>query len=245
MVDCDQRELRRSGDKEPLRPLIITNVRDQARAIRSFDLMPEGVTETHGVTFVPGQVAVLEVAGEPPAYFAFASAPEDPELEVLVKQKMGASNLIFDMQRGAKINLLEVAGHGFALDEQRSKDLVFVAMGTGVAPLRSALRHVLKRRNEFGEIVVLYGARTPDDFCFRDETDGWKDAGVELRQVISKPDGHDWSGPTGYVQSLLDHVLPELKSPVALICGSPEMIEQTRGRLGQMGFAPNEILTNY
>lgn len=228
-----------------MRSLIITDVRDQARAVRSFDLMPEGATGTHGVVFVPGQVAVLEVAGEAPAYFAFASAPEDPDLEVLVKQNMGASSLIFDMQAGDSINLLEVAGQGFALDEQRGKDLVFVAMGTGVAPLRSALRHVLKRKDEFGRFVVLYGARTPDDFCFRDETDSWEEAGVELRQVVSKPGGHDWSGPTGYVQSLLDHVLPDLKSPVALICGSPEMMEQTRGRLGQMGFAPNEILTNY
>jgi len=162
-----------------------------------------------------------------------------------VKQKMGASNLIYNMKPGDKIDLLEVVGHGFALDALKGKDLVFVAMGTGVAPLRSALRQVLKRKDQFGQSVVLYGARTPDDFCFRDETDGWEEQGVELRQVISRPDGHDWSGPTGYVQSLLDHVLPDLKSPVALICGSPEMIEQTRDRLGQMGFAPNEILTNY
>ena len=230
---------------ELLRSLIITRVREQARDVRSFDLMPESAGEKHGVQFVPGQVALLSVAGEAPAYFAFASAPEDAELEVLVKQKMGASNLIFDMKVGERIELLEVAGYGFALDDQKGKDLVFVAMGTGVAPLRSALRHVLKRKEEFGQLVVLYGARTPDDFCFRDETDGWEDAGVELRQVISKPDGHDWSGPTGYVQSLLDHVLPNLNSPVALICGSLEMIEQTRDRLGQMGFKPNEILTNY
>lgn len=230
---------------ELLRSLIITRVRDQARGIRSFDLMPEGQRESHGVLFVPGQVAVLSVQGEAPAYFAFASGPEDPELEVLVKQKMGASNVIFNMQPGQEIGLLEVAGDGFALDDLKGKDLVFVAMGTGVAPLRSALRHVLKRKGEFGQSVVLYGARTPDDFCFRDETDGWEEQGVELRQVISRPDGHDWSGPTGYVQSLLDHVLPDLKSPVALICGSQTMIEQTRDRLGQMGFAPNEILTNY
>jgi sulfhydrogenase subunit gamma (sulfur reductase) len=225
--------------------LIITNVREQARAVRSFDLMPESAGAKHGVRFVPGQVAVLAVPGEVPAYFAFAGAPEDAELEVLVKQKMGASNLIFEMKPGERIELIEVAGHGFALDDQKGKDLVFVAMGTGVAPLRSALRHVLKRKHEFGELVVLYGARTPDDFCFRDETDSWKDAGVELRQVISRPDGHDWSGPTGYVQSLLDHVLPDLKSPIALICGSQEMIEQTQGRLGQMGFKQDEILTNY
>jgi sulfhydrogenase subunit gamma (sulfur reductase) len=225
--------------------LIITNVREQALGVRSFDLMPEGAAGTHDVRFIPGQVAVLSVPGEAPAYFAFASAPEDTELEVLVKQKIGASTRIFDMQVGERIELVDVAGDGFALDEQKNKDLVFVAMGTGVAPLRSALRHVLKRKAEFGQLVVLYGARTPDEFCYRDETDGWEDAGVELRQVISRPDGHDWSGPTGYVQSLLDHVLPDLKSPIALICGSLEMMEQTRDRLGQMGFRPNEILTNY
>jgi len=225
--------------------LIITAVREQARAVRSFDLMPDNARGRHGVEFIPGQVAVLSVPGEAPAYFAFASAPEDEELEVLVKQKIGASIVIFDKQPGERIELIEVAGHGFALDEQRGKDLVFVAMGTGVAPLRSALRHVLKRKDDFGQLVVLYGARTPDDFCYRDETEHWKDEGVELRQVISRPDGHDWSGPTGYVQSLLDHVLPDLKSPIALICGSLEMMEQTRERLGRMGFKADEILTNY
>ena len=225
--------------------LIITRVREQARQVRSFDLMPETAGARHDIEFIPGQVAVLSVPGEAPAYFAFASAPEDAELEVLVKQKMGASNLIFDLKAGERIELVSVAGHGFALDEQRGKDLVFVAMGTGVAPLRSALRHVLQRPDEFGRLVVLYGARTPDDFCFRDETDSWQAGGVELRQVVSRPDGHDWSGPTGYVQSLLDNVLPDLTAPVALICGSPEMINQTRDRLGQMGFKPEEILTNY
>ena len=178
-------------------------------------------------SFTPGQVGLLRVKTEDPAYFAFASAPDDPDLEVLVKQKAGCSSLIYDMKPGDEIELLGIAGHGFKLDEIKGRDLVFVAMGTGVAPLRSALRHVLRRKDEFGQLVVLYGARTPDDFCYRDETEDWEDSGVELRQVISRPDGHDWSGPTGYVQSLLDHVLPNLSSPVALICGSREMITQT------------------
>ena len=225
--------------------LIITGVRDQARLIRSFDLMPEGAESAHGIKFIPGQVAILQVRGEDPAYFALASAPEDPELEVLVKNSVGASTRIYEMTQGERIELLEVTGHGFDLEEQHGKDLVFVAMGTGVAPIRSALRHVLQRQHQFGELVVLYGARTPDDFCFRNETESWETAGVELRQVISRPDGHDWSGPTGYVQSLLDHVLPDLKSPIALICGSLKMMGQTRDRLQQMGFAADEILTNY
>jgi len=220
--------------------LVITGIREEARRIRSFDLRCDGT-----VNFTPGQVAILRVEGEEPAYFAFAGAPDDSDLEVLVKQKAGASSLIYEMCVGDKLELVGIAGHGFKIDEMKGRDLVFVAMGTGVAPLRSALRYVLKRKDEFGQLVVLYGARTPDDFCYRDETEDWEAAGVELRQVISRPDGHDWSGPTGYVQSLLDNVLPNLSSPVALICGSSEMIDQTRERLSKMGFKPDEILTNY
>jgi len=231
--------------KEHSAPLIITRVLDQGRDIRSFDLRPFDADNERAVDFIPGQVAILRVNREEPAYFAFASAPEDRELQILIKRTVGVSSAIFDKRPGDRIDLLGVAGQGFDLDRQRGQDLVFVAMGTGVAPLRSALRHVLSRKQDFGQLVVLYGARTPEDFCYRDETQGWKNAGVELRQVISQPDGHDWSGPTGYVQSLLDHVLPNLKSPVALICGSREMIEQTRDRLQQMGFAPEAILTNY
>jgi sulfhydrogenase subunit gamma (sulfur reductase) len=231
--------------QEQPRSLIITHVRDQGRDIRSFDLMPDDGRENHGVLFIPGQVAMLRVNAEEPAYFAFAGAPEDSELEILVKRTIGASAALFDMKEGDRVELLGVTGHGFDLDREQGRDLVFVAMGTGVAPLRSALRHVLNRKRDFGQLVVLYGARTPDSFCYRDETEGWEAAGIELRQVISRPDGHDWSGPTGYVQSLLDHVLPDLQSPVALVCGSREMIEQTRDRLEQMGFAPETILTNY
>jgi len=223
--------------------LKITRVRDQARLTRSFDLYP--VDNQRRIDFIPGQVAILGVASEEPAYFAFASAPEDAELEVLVKCKLGASKILYDLHEGDEIKLLGIAGKGYDLARRKHRDLIFVAMGTGVAPLRSALRHVLKNKADFGKLFLLYGARTPEDFAYRDEVQSWADAGVDLRQVISRPDGHDWSGPTGYVQSLLDHVLPDLSSPVALMCGSREMIEETRERLEKMGFNGDEILTNY
>ncbi|HKQ51179.1 MAG TPA: hypothetical protein VJT74_02345 [Pyrinomonadaceae bacterium] len=230
--------------KDQPRTLRVLRAQQQAREIRSFDMLPAGGAGPHGVEFVPGQVAVLRARDEQ-AYFAFAGAPEDEELEFLVKRGDGAGGTIYEMQEGDRVELVSIVGHGFPLREQKGKDLVFVAMGTGVAPLRSALRCAIRHADEFGELVVLYGARTPEDFCYGDEVEEWESAGVELRRVISRPDGHDWSGPTGYVQSLLDHVLPDLSSPVALICGSREMIGQTRERLQQMGFAPDKILTNY
>jgi NAD(P)H-flavin reductase len=232
--------------KQEARGLVIKRRRDEGRAVRSFDMLPEAADGAHEeIEFLPGQVAVLRVNEADSSYFAFASAPEDEELEFLVKRGAGASAALFEMKEGDRVELMEIVGQGFPLREHKGKDLVFVAMGTGVAPLRSALRHVLKHKQDYGQLVVLYGARTPADFCYQDETEEWEAAGVELREVISRPDGHDWSGPTGYVQSLLDHIIPDLTAPVALICGSREMIEQTRDRLHRMGFAPEAILTNY
>lgn len=228
------------------RSLVVRRVHEEAKEIRAFDVLPEGARDAHSLDLEPGQVAVVEVEGAGRAYFAIASAPEDVELEFLVKRSSDpAARAFYDLKPGERLRLVGIVGHGFDLSPLAGRDLVFVAMGTGVAPLRSALRSLLRRAGEFGRVFVLYGARTPAHFCYTDETDGWKAAGVELRQVVSRPEGHEWAGPTGYVQSLLDHVLPELDNPVALVCGSREMIEQTRARLREMGFEPERILTNY
>ncbi len=233
-------------EEKGIRTLVVKRVHEEARAIRAFDVVPEGAVAGHGLAFAPGQVAVLRIGDEPPAYFAFASAPEDDELEFLVKRTGDpASRKFYGLKEGERVELLDVVGHGFDLAALRGRDLVFVAMGTGVAPLRSALRSALSRADDFGQIFVLYGTRTPDDFCYTDETDLWRAAGVELRQVVSRPHGYEWAGQTGYVQSLLDHVLPHLSTPVALVCGSRGMIAQTRERLQEMGFEPERILTNY
>ncbi|HLM57229.1 MAG TPA: hypothetical protein VK422_14035 [Pyrinomonadaceae bacterium] len=234
-------------EEKGTRTLVVRRVHEEARDIRAFDVLPEGAADCHDLHYTPGQVAVLRREGaEGRAYFAIASAPEDDELEFLVKLSNDpAGQALYEMGPGDRVELLEVAGHGFDLAAQEGRDLVFVAMGTGVAPLRSALRSVLRRPDRYGQIVVLYGARTPDHFCYGDEVESWRAAGVELRQVVSRPDGYEWAGQTGYVQSLLDNVLPNLSDPVALVCGSREMIEQTRDRLHEMGFEPARILTNY
>ena len=225
--------------------LTITRVRRQARDVRSFRMRHGGAQR---ISYEPGQVARLRVGGAE-SYFAVASAPEDDELEFLIKRTGGASGEaggpFYSLKEGDRVELAGIVGRGFHVDAHAGSDLVFVAMGTGVAPVRSALRHAIARAGRFGRLVVLYGARTPEDFCYSDETDAWRAAGVELRQVISRPDGYEWAGETGYVQSLLDHVLPTLASPVAFLAGSREMIEHTRDRLREMGLDAEKILTNY
>jgi NAD(P)H-flavin reductase len=225
--------------------LSITRIDKHTHTIWSFFMVPRAGVRPE---FKAGQVAVLKMGDCSDTYIAFASAPEDEEFEFLIKhvpEPPGLSVALFDPRSEKKIVLKNIVGRGFPVEDLKGHDIVFVAMGIGLAPLRSTLRHLSRSREDYGRLVVLYGARTMDDFCFECEmTTEWRKQGVELRQVISQPNG-DWSGPTGYVQSLLDNIVPELNDPVALICGSKEMMEQTRARLLSLGFAPDKILTNY
>jgi len=198
--------------------------------------------------FKAGQVAVLEMSGRGASYVAFASAPEENEFEFLIKHNPASPKVtgaLFEPRPDDQIVLKDIVGRSFSIEDHRGADLIFVAMGTGLAPLRSTLRHLSRSRNEYGRLVVLYGARTVKDFCFAEEmATEWREQGGELRQVVSQPNA-DWKGPTGYVQCLIDHIAPELKKTVAMICGSQEMIKQTRLRLLNLSFPPEKILTNY
>jgi NAD(P)H-flavin reductase len=225
--------------------LTITHIHKHTPNVWSFFMRPHEAAKEH---FVPGQVAVLETADGKSSYVAFASAPDDDEYEFLLKDSGSASSIataLFQAGTAAEVTLRKIVGKGFAVENYSGRDLVFVAMGTGIAPLRSTLRHVFRRRQDFGKLIVLYGARTNKEFYFEEEilTD-WRTHDVTLRQVISQPD-EEWSGATGYVQSLLDNIVPELHAPVALICGSNEMMQQTKARLKELGFADENILTNY
>ncbi|MCP9492927.1 MAG: hypothetical protein MSG64_00575 [Pyrinomonadaceae bacterium MAG19_C2-C3] len=228
------------------RTLVVRRNTTQNSETHTLAMLPADIKGArHDLTFVPGQIAMLQLGDHEPAYFAFASAPADAELEFLIKRGSNAANDIIKLKAGDTLELVDVVGSGFPLDKYQGRDLVMVAMGTGIAPLRSALRHALATPERFGQIFMLYGARTPAAFCYTAEADEWHAGGIELRQVISQPDGYEWSGSTGYVQSLLDNVLPSLSAPVALVAGSSEMIDHTRDRLCEMGFAAEDVLTNY
>src|SRR5919107_3378820 len=127
-------------EEKESRVLVIRRVHEEARDIRAFDVLPEDALDCHEMPFTPGQVALLEVGDKGRAYFAIASAPEDDELEFLVKLSNDpAGRALYEMKPGDAVRLAEIAGHGFDLAALEGRDLVFLAMGTGVAPLRSAL----------------------------------------------------------------------------------------------------------
>lgn len=197
-------------------------------------------------TFIPGQVAVLGIQGVGEAYMALASAPEDKGgLEFLVKKGEGVSKALFEAKKGDQVQAKGPMGKGFPVDQYHGRDFVIVAVGSAIAPMRSVVRSVCKRRHDFGKISLVFGARHPEDFPFSREFDDWKKSKIEVNLSISRPDGTNWTGLTGHPQQHLKKVMAGLDHPVALICGMKAMQQQSRDELISLGALPNEVLTNF
>src|SRR5262249_30095837 len=153
----------------------VTRIDKHTRAIWSFFMVPRGGPRPE---FKAGQVAILRMGEGADTYIAFASAPEDDEFEFLIKHvpgQAGLSGALFDQRAEKRAVLKNIVGRGFPVEDYKGHDLVFVAMGVGLAPLRSTLRHLSRSREDYGRLVVLYGARALDDFCFEEEmTTEWR-----------------------------------------------------------------------
>lgn len=196
-------------------------------------------------SFIPGQVAVLGLEGEGESYFAIASAPEDKGgMEFLVKKGGGLSEKLFEIKKGDKVQAKGPVGKGFPIDQYKGRDLLLACVGSAISPMRSVLRSVCARRADFGKVAIIFGARYPQDFSFKDEMDDWKKCEINVVLTASRPEG-EWNGKTGYVDAHFDEALKGLSNPVALICGMKAMMEQSREKLVGLGIGESEILTNY
>jgi sulfhydrogenase subunit gamma (sulfur reductase) len=197
-------------------------------------------------SFIPGQVAILGIEGTGESYYAIASAPEDKNgLEVLVKDGKGVSANLFRANKGDKIQGKGPVGKGFPVDDYPGRDFIIAAVGSAISPMRSVIRHLCTKRSQYGKISLIYGVRFPHDFSFLNEIKDWEKSDIKVTQTISRPEGMNWTGKTGYVELHFQETLKPLNQPVALICGMKAMQDQSRDELVKLGVAPNEVLTNY
>lgn len=197
-------------------------------------------------SFIPGQVAILGMSGIGESYYAITSAPEDKEgMEFLVKKGEGVSKALYEIKKGATVQAKGPVGKGFPIDQYQGRDFLIAAVGSAISPMRSVIRSICQRRQNFGKIVLLYGARLPEDFAFPREIEAWKKANISVIPSVSRPEGQSWPGAIGHVELHFSQALEKLSQPVALICGMKAMQQQSRDELVSLGISPTEILTNY
>jgi NAD(P)H-flavin reductase len=228
------------------RRLRVEQVARRTDAVWLFTFSADEGSRIDDFAFDPGQVAVLAIDDLDDAYMAIASPPGDRgRIEFLVKASGDAGQRLCDLGRLARVELKGVVGRGFPVDSYPTKDLVFVAAGTAIAPIRAAIAHAIRTRDRFGRIVLVHGVRRPGDFAVDDEIDHWREADVDVRLTVTQPGDDEWAGPVGRVQGLLETVVRDTLDPVVFVCGSDEMMEQTTALLESLGVPGDHILRNY
>ncbi len=174
--------------------------------------------------FNPGQFIQLSVFGIGEAPISISSSPFNKDTIGLCVRKAGdVTSAIHKLEAGSYIGIRGPLGNGFPVEEMKGKDLLFIAGGLGLAPLRSLINYVLERRDDFAKITILYGAKNLGEILFADELELWKTRkDIELDITLDKPDDN-WSGKSGVITRLIPPLDLEPTNTYALVVGPPVM----------------------
>jgi sulfhydrogenase subunit gamma (sulfur reductase) len=195
-------------------------------------------------SFLSGQFAEYSVFGEGEATFCISSSPTRRDhLEFSVKRVGRVTEALHQLNQGDIIGLRGPYGNHFPLDQLKGKDLLFIGGGIGLAPLRSLIHNVLDNRSDYREITILYGARSPQDLCFKYDLETWsRNPAVKMITTVDVGD-KDWKGQVGLVPVVLEEIGPSPDGAVAITCGPPIMIRYTLRSLEKLGFLPSQVWT--
>ena len=222
---------------------IITAIRQDTPDVKTFNVTaPDG-----GVVFShkPGQCAMLSIPGVGEAMFSISSSPTNQDfMEYSIKKAGVLTGWLHNAEAGQQITVRGPYGNAFPVEgELRGKDILFIAGGIGLAPLRSVINYVLANRENYGMVDIVYGARSMDDLVFRSEIETvWRAArDTNVHLTIDRPQ-EGWGGNVGFVP---DYVKQLDFSPgkMALVCGPPIMIKFTLAALQNMGFDAAKVYT--
>ncbi|MEE8598367.1 MAG: FAD/NAD(P)-binding protein [Dehalococcoidales bacterium] len=223
---------------------VIEKIIDETPTVRTFhfNFKDDGLREEF--TFESGQFGEYSVFGIGEAPFCISSSPTRRDHLEFALQRVGkVTNALHRLGVGAEIGFRGPYGNGFPLDFLQGKNLVFVAGGIGLAPLRSLIWNVIDNRDKYEKVDIVYGARSPADLCFKYDLDTWgKDKTVNMVTTVDKGD-ESWTGKVGFVPQVLEQVAPSASNAVAIVCGPPIMIRFTFPVLEKLGFTPEQMIT--
>jgi sulfhydrogenase subunit gamma (sulfur reductase) len=219
---------------------------DETADTRSLRLVFQDEALRASFDFKAGQFGEYSVFGAGEATFCIASSPtRRGSIECCFKLVGKLTTALRQVNVGDTIGFRGPYGNCFPVDEWRGKDIVFVAGGIGLAPVRCVIWNVLDRREEFGEVTIVYGARTVGDLVYKREIAEWRTRDDVKTVVTVDPGGQtdDWDGEVGFVPTVLGETAPGADNAVAVICGPPVMIKFSLPVLEQLGFSDESVYT--
>lgn len=222
---------------------VVTDIRVDTPDVKTFRVV--GTDGKKLFEHIPGQCAMLSVPGVGEAMFSITSSPTNKEfMEFSIKRCGHLTDWLHMMDVGQMITIRGPYGNGFPVETDfKGKDLLFIAGGIGLAPLRSVINYCRDNRENYGSLHVIYGARSADDLVDYDEimNEWMTDGNTRVDLTIDRPqDG--WDGHVGFIPNFVEELQPDLSRTV-LICGPPVMIKFTLENLKKMGFNETQVYT--
>ena len=221
-------QAKETTQKNPFQPELarIVDTRYLTHDVKFFQVRFKEMEKALSFQYRPGQFAMVSVLGSGEAPFCISSSPSRPGLlEFCIQKKGTVTDKLFSLKENDIIGLRGPYGNGFPVDDMEGKDVLIVMGGLGVAPLRSVLLYCLDNRDRFNRVILLHGARSPEDMIFRDEFLAIKErSDLECFLTVDKDESGVWKENIGVVTT----IFPELKgiepsSTYALVCGPPVM----------------------
>jgi NAD(P)H-flavin reductase/formate hydrogenlyase subunit 6/NADH:ubiquinone oxidoreductase subunit I len=193
----------------------------------------------------PGQFVEVSVFGIGEAPISLSSSPTKKETFELCVRKLGnVTTKLHQLNVGDRVGIRGPFGNGFDADSLKGKDLLFIAGGLGIAPLRSLFNYVLDNRKEYGRIFLLYGCKEPKELLFGDELvslSSRKD--VEFKPTVNWcPENELWTGNIGVITTLIPQVSFDPEKTIAILCGPPVMYKFVIADLKEQSVPDDHII---
>jgi len=194
--------------------------------------------------FRPGQFVELSVLGVGEAPFSLPSSPtRRGTFELCIRRAGVLTDYLFDhISQGDVVGIRGPLGNVFPIDSFEGRDVLLVAGGLGMVPLRGLLQYLIDRRDHFGRVELVYGSRSPDRILFRDELEHLAEHGdAAIHLAVEDTCGLPFDGRRGVVTELLDDITIASGSTVAVACGPPVFYKFLLTKLVELGLGKNRI----
>jgi len=224
----------------------IAKVIEEAPGVRTFRLEFADPAQAERFDFKAGQFGEYSVYGEGESTFCIASSPtRKGYIECTFRQMGRVTTALADRDEGDIVGFRGPYGNIFPIEQWHGKNLLFIAGGIALPPMRCVIWNCLDLRDKYKDISIIYGARTVADLVYKHELAEWgsrKD--VKLWTTVD-PGGQtpEWKGHVGFVPTILEQVAPAAANTIAIVCGPPIMIKLTMPVLAKLGFTPDAIYT--
>ena len=226
--------------------MTIEKITEEAPDVKTFRLKFKDESEASRFKFEAGQFAEYSAFGEGECTFCIASSPtRKGYVECTFRETGKVTAALARMVEGQTIGFRGPFGNTFPIDEWKGKNLLFIAGGIALPPMRCVIWNALDTRENFNNIQILYGAKSVDDLVYKNELKEWeKRPDVQLVLTVD-PGGEtpDWKGEVGFVPTVLEKLCPSAENTIAIVCGPPVMIKFTFPVLDKLGFKSEHIYT--